>query len=61
MELLAKAPMEQEMQLIIGENRAGVRLAENMLAEYGEIAKIDGARRCGLYHFCLKTTALLPA
>ena len=53
MQLLANAPMEQEM-LIIGENRAGVRSVENMLAEYGEIAKIDGARRCGLYHFCLK-------
>lgn len=53
MQLLAKAPIDQEM-LIIGENRAGVRSVENMLVEYGEIAKIDGARRCGLYHFCLK-------
>ncbi|MDP9499565.1 16S rRNA (guanine(1207)-N(2))-methyltransferase RsmC [Bisgaard Taxon 45] len=53
MQLLAQAPIGQEM-LIIGENRCGVRSVEKMLADYGEIAKIDSARRCGLYHFCLK-------
>lgn len=41
--------------LIIGENRAGVRSVENMLAPFGHIAKIDSARRCGLYHFELQT------
>ena len=54
MQLLANAPIGQEM-LIIGENRSGVRSAEKLLELYGEIAKIDSARRCGLYHFCLKT------
>lgn len=53
MQLLANAPIEQEV-LIIGENRCGVRSVENMLSHYGDIAKIDSARRCGLYHFCLK-------
>lgn len=53
MQLLAKSPLGQEM-LIIGENRCGVRSAEKMLASFGEIGKIDSARRCGLYHFCLK-------
>ncbi len=53
MQLLANASSGQEL-LIVGENRSGVRSAENLLAPYGEIAKIDGARRCGLYHFSLK-------
>ncbi|GJH42040.1 16S rRNA (guanine(1207)-N(2))-methyltransferase RsmC [Pasteurella canis] len=53
MQLLANASVGQEI-LIIGENRCGVRSVEKILAPYGEIAKIDSARRCGLYHFCLK-------
>lgn len=53
MQLLANAQEEQEM-LIIGENRCGVRSAEKMLAPFGDVAKIDSARRCGLYHFSLK-------
>ncbi|MFD1806351.1 16S rRNA (guanine(1207)-N(2))-methyltransferase RsmC [Pasteurella oralis] len=53
MQLLANAPIGQEM-LVIGENRCGIRSVEKMLEPYGEIAKIDSARRCGLYHFCLK-------
>lgn len=53
MQLLANSPLNQEI-LIIGENRCGVRSAEKMLAPFGEIGKIDSARRCGLYHFCLK-------
>ncbi|HBO38158.1 MAG TPA: 16S rRNA methyltransferase, partial [Pasteurellaceae bacterium] len=53
MQLLANAPIGQEM-LIVGENRCGVRSAEKLLESYGEIAKIDSARRCSLYHFCLK-------
>ncbi|QLB12747.1 16S rRNA m(2)G 1207 methyltransferase [Bisgaardia hudsonensis] len=53
MQLLANADESQEM-LIIGENRSGVRSVEKLLAPYGDIAKIDSARRCGLYHFSLK-------
>lgn len=53
MQLLSKCEPEQEV-LIIGENRSGVRSAEKILSSFGEIGKIDSARRCGLYHFCLK-------
>ncbi|WP_213990507.1 16S rRNA (guanine(1207)-N(2))-methyltransferase RsmC [Sodalis sp. dw_96] len=35
---------------VVGENRSGVRSAEPMLADYCPLAKIDSARRCGLYH-----------
>ncbi|MDO4697088.1 MAG: 16S rRNA (guanine(1207)-N(2))-methyltransferase RsmC [Pasteurellaceae bacterium] len=50
---LANCASGQEM-LIIGENRSGVRSVEKMLEPFGEIAKIDSARRCGLYHFALQ-------
>ena len=53
MQLLAKAKVGQEV-LIIGENRCGVRSAEKLLAAFGEIGKVDSARRCGLYHFQLQ-------
>lgn len=53
MQLLANGWENQEV-LIIGENRCGVRSAENMLKPFGDIGKIDSARRCGLYHFRLK-------
>lgn len=53
MQWLASGRENQEV-LIIGENRCGVRSAEKMLEPFGEIGKIDSARRCGLYHFCLK-------
>ncbi|BFU59432.1 MULTISPECIES: 16S rRNA (guanine(1207)-N(2))-methyltransferase RsmC [Rodentibacter] len=53
MQLLANASEGQEM-LIIGENRCGVRSVEKILSSFGDIAKIDSARRCGLYHFSLK-------
>nr|WP_314024129.1 16S rRNA (guanine(1207)-N(2))-methyltransferase RsmC [uncultured Haemophilus sp.] len=53
MQLLAKSKIGQEV-LIIGENRCGVRSAEKLLEPYGEIGKIDSARRCGLYHFALQ-------
>ncbi|MDU8924075.1 16S rRNA (guanine(1207)-N(2))-methyltransferase RsmC [Pasteurellaceae bacterium LIM206] len=53
MQLLARAKPQQEM-LIIGENRCGVRSVEKLLAPWGNIAKIDSARRCGLYHFSLE-------
>ncbi|OOH89613.1 16S rRNA (guanine(1207)-N(2))-methyltransferase [Pasteurellaceae bacterium 15-036681] len=51
---LSQAPMGQAM-LIIGENRAGVRSVEKMLEPFGDVHKIDSARRCGLYQFELKT------
>ncbi|WGE35987.1 16S rRNA (guanine(1207)-N(2))-methyltransferase RsmC [Actinobacillus genomosp. 1] len=51
---LSQASIGQEM-LIIGENRAGVRSVEKLLEPYGNIAKIDSARRCGLYHFELQS------
>lgn len=35
---------------VVGENRSGVRSAEQMLADYAPLNKIDSARRCGLYH-----------
>lgn len=50
---LSQADVEQEL-LIIGENRAGVRSVEKILEPFGDIAKIDSARRCGLYHFSLQ-------
>ncbi|TDQ59891.1 16S rRNA m(2)G 1207 methyltransferase [Mesocricetibacter intestinalis] len=54
MQMLANSRPGQQM-LIIGENRCGVRSVEKLLAPFGDIAKIDGARRCGLYHFELKS------
>ncbi|OOF64946.1 16S rRNA (guanine(1207)-N(2))-methyltransferase [Rodentibacter pneumotropicus] len=53
LQLLSNSAEEQEI-LIIGENRCGVRSVEKILAPFGDIAKIDSARRCGLYHFSLK-------
>ncbi|MRS15326.1 16S rRNA (guanine(1207)-N(2))-methyltransferase RsmC [Enterobacteriaceae bacterium RIT691] len=35
---------------VVGENRSGVRSAEQMLAQYAPLNKVDSARRCGLYH-----------
>ena len=40
---------------VIGENRSGVRSAENLLAPWARLEKIDSARRCGLYHGQLET------
>ncbi|HDV7284213.1 TPA: 16S rRNA (guanine(1207)-N(2))-methyltransferase RsmC [Mannheimia haemolytica] len=51
---LSQCQSGQEM-LIIGENRAGVRSVEKLLEPFGSIAKIDSARRCGLYHFELQS------
>lgn len=42
---------EGQELIIIGENRSGVRSVEKILTKFGNIAKIDSARRCGLYHF----------
>lgn len=35
---------------VVGENRSGVRSAEEMLGELCQLGKVDSARRCGLYH-----------
>ncbi|WP_058912131.1 16S rRNA (guanine(1207)-N(2))-methyltransferase RsmC [Entomohabitans teleogrylli] len=35
---------------VVGENRSGVRSAEQMLAAFAPLNKVDSARRCGLYH-----------
>ena len=51
-QILAQAPIGQHV-LIVGENRGGVRAAEK-LCQWGDIAKIDSARRCSLYHFTLE-------
>ena len=57
MQLLAKSKIGQEV-LIIGENRCGVRSAEKLLEPYGEIGKIDSARRAVYTIFLTKTTTL---
>ncbi|MFP1722980.1 16S rRNA (guanine(1207)-N(2))-methyltransferase RsmC [Lonsdalea quercina] len=41
---------------VVGENRCGVRSAETLLADVTALAKIDSARRCGLYHGRLEQT-----
>ncbi|MFD0965365.1 16S rRNA (guanine(1207)-N(2))-methyltransferase RsmC [Seminibacterium arietis] len=53
MQLLSQVKLGQEF-LIVGENRCGVRSVEKLLSPHGNIAKIDSARRCGLYHFSLQ-------
>ena len=58
MQLLAKSKIGQEV-LIIGENRCGVRSAENCLNLMVKLAKSDSARRCGLYHFALQNNRTL--
>lgn len=40
---------------VVGENRSGVRSAEQMLEKFAPLNKIDSARRCGLYHGRLET------
>jgi 16S rRNA (guanine1207-N2)-methyltransferase len=40
---------------IVGENRSGVRSAEQMLADYAALNKVDSARRCGFYYGQLET------
>jgi len=49
MNLLSMLPVGCDI-FVVGENRSGVRSAEQMLAEYATLNKIDSARRCGLYH-----------
>ncbi|WP_413735374.1 16S rRNA (guanine(1207)-N(2))-methyltransferase RsmC [Sodalis sp. RH21] len=52
--LLSLLPIGSEI-FVVGENRSGVRSAEQMLAPYCPLNKIDSARRCGLYHGRLET------
>ncbi len=49
MNLLSLMPVGSDI-FVVGENRSGVRSAEQMLAEYSPLTKVDSARRCGLYH-----------
>ncbi|CAM8681277.1 16S rRNA (guanine(1207)-N(2))-methyltransferase RsmC [Kluyvera sp. M-M157-B] len=49
MNILSLLPVGTDI-FVIGENRSGVRSAEQMLAEYAPLNKVDSARRCGLYH-----------
>lgn len=47
--ILSLLPLGTDI-FVVGENRSGVRSAEQMLAEFAPLNKIDSARRCGLYH-----------
>lgn len=49
MNILSLLPLGTDI-FVVGENRSGVRSAEQMLADYAPLNKIDSARRCGLYH-----------
>ncbi|EEL2494521.1 16S rRNA (guanine(1207)-N(2))-methyltransferase RsmC [Salmonella enterica] len=49
MNILSLMPSGADI-FVVGENRSGVRSAEQMLADYAPLNKVDSARRCGLYH-----------
>lgn len=49
MNILSLLPVGIDI-FVIGENRSGVRSAEQMLEAYCPLTKVDSARRCGLYH-----------
>lgn len=49
MNILSLMPSGSDV-FVVGENRSGVRSAEQMLADYAPLNKVDSARRCGLYH-----------
>ncbi len=49
MNLLSLLPVGCDI-FVVGENRSGVRSAEQMLEARAPLTKIDSARRCGLYH-----------
>ena len=49
MNLLSLLPTGCDV-FVVGENRSGVRSAEQILADICPLTKIDSARRCGLYH-----------
>lgn len=47
--LLSLMPVGTDV-FVVGENRSGVRSAEQIVEGWVTLAKIDSARRCGLYH-----------
>jgi 16S rRNA (guanine1207-N2)-methyltransferase len=49
MNILSLLPVGTDI-FVVGENRSGVRSAEQMLEAYCPLTKVDSARRCGLYH-----------
>ncbi|EPF20693.1 Ribosomal RNA small subunit methyltransferase C [Cedecea davisae] len=49
MNILSLMPVGTDV-FVVGENRSGVRSAEQILADICPLSKIDSARRCGLYH-----------
>ena len=49
MNILSMMPVGTDV-FVVGENRSGVRSAEQMLADICPMTKIDSARRCGFYH-----------
>lgn len=52
--ILALLPVGADV-FVVGENRSGVRSADQMLEDNTTLVKIDSARRCGLYHGRLDT------
>ncbi len=48
MNLLSLLPVGTDI-FVVGENRSGVRSAEQMLADYAPLNKVDSASLCGLY------------
>lgn len=60
MNILSLLPLGTDI-FVVGENRSGVRSAEQMLADYAPLNKIDSARRCGLYHGRLEKQPVFDA
>ncbi|WP_158784149.1 16S rRNA (guanine(1207)-N(2))-methyltransferase RsmC [Pantoea sp. BAV 3049] len=58
--LLSMMPIGSDL-FVVGENRSGVRSAEQMVEEYATLNKIDSARRCGLYHGLLQSQPVFDA
>ncbi len=60
MNLLSLLPQGSDL-FVIGENRSGVRSAEQILADIAPLNKIDSARRCGLYYGKLESRPAFDA
>lgn len=60
MNLLSLLPVGSDV-FVVGENRSGVRSAEQMLADFCTLNKVDSARRCGLYHGTLEKQPVFDA
>ncbi|MGE9551101.1 16S rRNA (guanine(1207)-N(2))-methyltransferase RsmC [Erwinia amylovora] len=58
--LLSMMPVGSDL-FVVGENRSGVRSAEQMVEEWTPLTKIDSARRCGLYHGQLQSQPVFDA